>query len=187
MEEEKEKKEKKNSLLDFICKLWEKEAIRFVVIGGLNTVAGILVTWLIRYLFTTWNWDTELFVVYYRHAEHLIYFRTSTIDTTDTRLLYVDVPYVVNFVLLLPFAYTTQTKFAFRTPWSWGRFARYPISSIPNLVLTSLFICLFAGVIGLSAQLSYVLAPILALPIMFFIIRFLVKPIKKRKSQTPSA
>lgn len=181
-----EEERKKNRLFTFIAQLWEKEAIRFIFVGGINTLAGILVTWLIRYLFTKWGWDTELFVVYYRHAEHLIYFRASTIDTTDTRLLYVDIPYVINFIVLLPFAYTMQTKLAFRTPWSWGRFARYPISSIPNLILTSLFICLFAGVLGISAQWSYVLAPILALPIMFFIIRFLVKPIKKRKKQAPS-
>lgn len=181
-----EEERKKNKFFAFIARLWEKEAIRFIVVGGINTVAGILVTWLIRYLFTKWNWDTELFVVYYRNAEHLIYFKASSIETTDTRLLYVDIPYVINFIALLPFAYTMQTKFAFRTPWSWGRFARYPISSIPNLVLTSLFICLFAGVIGIPDQWSYVLAPVLALPIMFFIIRFLVKPIKKRKKQLPS-
>ena len=69
----------------------------------------------------------------------------------------------------------------FRTKWSFKRFLRYPLSSIPNLILTSLFICLFSGIIGIDPYISYVLAPICALPIMFFIIRFLVKPIKGKK------
>ena len=170
-----EEKKEKNKLMSFISYWWEKEAIRFIFVGGINTVVGILFTMLLRFIFNKVQWNPEILVIYYETGKGLV------TTKTDTQVLFVDVPYLLNFILLLPFAYTTQTKIAFRTPWSIKRFLRYPLSSIPNLILTSLFICLFSGILHLNSYISYILAPVLALPIMFFIIRFLVKPIQVKK------
>ena len=167
-------------IFNLIKKLFEKEAIRFLFVGGINTLLGILVTWLFRFIFESQNINPEIFVLYY-HKVHGLTFNDISNVQGSVQVLFVDIPYLINFIGLLPFAYTTQTLIAFRTKWSFKRFLRYPLSSIPNLILTSLFICLFSGIIGIDPYISYVLAPICALPIMFFIIRFLVKPIKGKK------
>lgn len=167
--------EEKSRLKSFISYWWEKEAIRFIFVGGVNTVIGIAFTMLLRFIFNQVGWNPEILVIYYEVGKGLV------TTKTDTQVLFVDMPYLLNFILLLPLAYTMQTKIAFRTPWSFKRLLRYPLSSIPNLILTSLFICLFSGICHLDPYISYVLAPVLALPIMFFIIRFLVKPIRTKK------
>ena len=180
MEENKEKKTS-NRLIDFIKKMWEIEAIRFIFVGGVNTLIGILFTMLLRFIFTKVHWNPEILVIYFSKASHSFSFSKTIIeDTLDTQILFVDIPYIINFVALLPLAYTMHAKIGFRTAWSWRKLAVYPLSSIPNLILTSLFICLFSGICGINPYISYILAPLLALPIMFFIIRFLVKPLKKK-------
>lgn len=161
----------------FVKSMWEKESIRFLFVGGINTLVGIIVTWILRAIFEQVNINPEVLVLYYEKSVGLTYKDLSNLQGA-VEVLYVDIPYLINFIALLPFAYTTQTLISFRTKWSLKRFIRYPLSSIPNLLLTSILICLFSGVIGINPYISYVLAPIVALPAMFFIIRFLVKPIK---------
>lgn len=177
-------KEKKQGFLSKIINLirilWEKESIRFIFVGGLNTLVGVIVTFIFRHIFESSNIDPEIFVLYYQKGLGLTYNDLSGVEGV-VEVLYVDIPYLINFIGLLPFAYTTQTLIAFRTKWSFKRFLRYPLSSIPNLILTSLLICLFSGILGINPYISYILAPVVALPAMFFIIRFLVKPIKGKK------
>jgi putative flippase GtrA len=149
---------------------WEKSFIRFVVVGGFNTLLGIVVISLLRYAFDNLigynpKWD---FV--------LLWFLN----------LQIDIPGLIMFVGLLPVSYSTQALWAFRTKWSWKRLAIYPLSSIPNFILQQGFIYLFEVVLGVNEYVSYVLAGILPIPIMFFIIRFLVKPKQKAESGDPA-
>ena len=152
-----------------IYKLWEKSFVRFVVVGGFNTLLGIIVTYILRYTFDNLigynpKWD---FV--------LLWFLN----------LQIDIPGLIMFIGLLPVSYSTQAIWAFRTKWSFKRLAIYPLSSIPNFILQQGFIYLFEIVLGVNPYISYALAAILPIPIMFFIIRFLVKPTQKAEQDVP--
>ncbi len=139
--------------------LWEQESIRFVFVGGINTVLGIVVSIFTRYIFI----DSNLLIKF------------------SFWFMEFDIPNLVSFVVLLPVAYTMQALIAFRSKWEWKRLAVYPLTSIPNLLLQQTGIYLFTKWTG-NADLSYILAAIAILPIMFFIIRFFVKPLKNRRS-----
>lgn len=141
--------------------LYSKESFRFLIAGGINTVLGMVGAMLMRALFVSLNWNAKIEI------------------PVNFPLPNWDIPYLVVFVLLLPVAYTFQALIAFQTKWNFKRMLVYPVSSIPNFICQELFIWLFEGVLGLSANLSYFLSPICSLPIMFFIIRLLVKPKKK--------
>ncbi len=150
-----------------IRKLWEKSFIRFVVVGGFNTLLGILVTYALRYTF-------DVLIGYNPKWDFLVWIFA----------LQIDIPGLIMFIGLLPVSYTTQALWAFRTKWSWKRLALYPLSSIPNFILQQGFIYLFEIVLGIDPYISYALAAILPIPIMFFIIRLLVKP-KNKQAETP--
>ncbi len=164
-----------NSLLGkfetFLRFWWEKSFVRFVFVGGLNTLLGILVVSLLRYAF-----------------DHLIGYNPKWDFVFLWFLnLQIDLPGLIMFVGLLPVSYTTQALWAFRTKWRWKRLAIYPLSSIPNFILQQGFIYLFEVVLGVNEYVSYVLAGLLPIPIMFFIIRFLVKPKQKAASVDPAS
>lgn len=150
----------------FIVFWWEKEAIRFLFAGAINTIVGIILSFIFRDILfeKVFNWNPKLIIL---QSPIVIEF---------------DYPYLIAFVLGLPIAYTTQTIMAFRAPWKWERFLRYPLSSIPNFLMQELGILIFESWIGWSHNIAYILGTILPLPIMFFIIRFLVKPKKKENT-----
>jgi putative flippase GtrA len=137
--------------------LWEKSFIRFIVIGGFNTLLGIIVVNLLRWLF-----------------ENVFFINAKWVFTIWFLTLEIDIPGVIMFVGLLPVAYTTQALWAFRSRWTLKRLAIYPLSSLPNFVMQQGFIYLFETVLGVPYWYSYVLATILPIPVMFFIIGFLV-------------
>lgn len=150
----------------FFWALYEKEPFRFLIAGGINTVLGIVASILFRLLFKAAGWDPKI--------------SFDFLEKIGLVAPNMDIPYLIAFVLLLPVAYTLQAFISFRTKWSFMRFLIYPISSIPNFICQELFIWLFEVVLKLPSSVSYFLAPICSLPIMFFIIRFLVKPLKKK-------
>ncbi len=164
--EEKNKEKKGSRLVSFIRYWWEKEPIRFLVAGAINTVIGVILTYLLRHF---------LF-------EMLLEWNPKWIILSSPIEISFDYPYLIAFVLGLPIAYSTQTIMAFRTKWSFKRFLRYPLSSIPNFFLQQLGILILEGWLKWPYEISYVLGCILPLPIMFFIIRFLVKPIQRKKA-----
>ncbi len=137
----------------FFWKLWEYAFIRFVIIGGLNTLIGVGFTLIMRITF-----DDVL-----------------QIDPKWTIFgLEGDWPVTLNYVVLFPLAYTTQALYSFRTTWSVKRLLIYPLSTIPNYLLNLGFTYLFETLIGLPFVLAYGLSAILPIPIMFIIIRLLV-------------
>lgn len=148
----------------FCWRMWEKEPIRFLFAGGVNTLLGILLSILFRFLFDqVWHYNPKF-----------VFWTLNGVDVISF-----DIPYLIAFVIGLPVAYTTHTLLAFRTKWKWKRFLRYPISAIPNFLLQEVCILIFDVWLNLPSSLSYILGAILPLPIMFFIIRVLVKPTKK--------
>jgi putative flippase GtrA len=133
---------------------WEKSFVRFLLVGGLNTGLGYITTLLLRY---TWFLQDPKWVIIAGQIE---------IDAANT----------VMFLLLFPVSYTLQARLAFRSPWKWQRLLVYPLSSIPNYLIQQGFIFLFESIFGLTPAIAYALAAIFAIPLMFFVIRFLVKP-----------
>ncbi len=147
----------------FFWKLYSKEPLRFIFWGGINTLITLINTMLLNLCFTQVEWSTK--------------FLGRTID----------IPFIIAFIIGIPIAYTTHTIFTFKVRWSWKRLARYPLSSIPNFLLQSALIYVLGELCGLNSYVVYVLAAILPLPIMFFINKFLVEPIKiKRKKASDS-
>jgi putative flippase GtrA len=140
-------------------KLYNKEPLRFVFWGGINTVITLLNTIVLNFLLQNEQWETKLLG------------RS------------IDIPFVICFIIGIPIAYTTHTLFTFKVKWSFTRLLRYPLSSIPNFILQSGFIYLFSEVLSLDIYFIYILSAILPLPIMFFINKFLVEPIKINKKE----
>jgi putative flippase GtrA len=136
----------------YLWTLWEKSFIRFLFVGGINTGLGYLVTIALRYL------------VFVNDPKWLIW----------SGLIEIDIANSVMFVMLFPVAYSLQAMLAFRTTWRWQRLFIYPLSSIPNYLIQQGFIYLFESTLALPPTLSYALAAILAIPLMFVIIRFLI-------------
>ncbi|MBM3909420.1 MAG: GtrA family protein [Firmicutes bacterium] len=132
--------------------LWDKPFIRFLFVGGVNTVLGYLTTLLLRF---TLFIDQPKWIL----IETLIEF-----DAANT----------VMFILLFPVSYSLQAWFAFRTQWTWKRLLLYPLTSIPNYLLQQACILVFEDWLGIQPVVAYALSAILPIPIMFFVVRFLV-------------
>jgi len=146
-------------------KLYQKESFRFLIAGGLNTLLGTVGAILLRLVFDANNWNAKIPFDF-----------LTNIGLVEPNM---DIPYLIVFVAFLPIAYTLQAKISFQTKWEWKRLAIYPLSSIPNFICQELFIYIFEVLLHVNPSVSYVLSPICSLPIMFFIIRVLVKPFKK--------
>ena len=72
-----EEKKEKNKLMSFISYWWEKEAIRFIFVGGINTVVGILFTMLLRFIFNKVQWNPVILVIYYETGKGLVTTKTD--------------------------------------------------------------------------------------------------------------
>ncbi len=142
----------------FYWKLWTKEGFRFLVIGGINTVVGYIVGTLLRFLFQ------DVFNITYKW----VFLKAS-----------IDIPYLLMFLLLFSYSYFMMSKFVFRTKWQLSRNFLYLLSSAPNFFLQQLFIWLFEDIIGLPYWWAYILASLAPIPLMYFVNKILVVPMKK--------
>jgi uncharacterized membrane protein YesL len=84
---------------------WEQSFFRFLVVGGVNTVLGYLLTLLLR--FGLFSEDPKWVLL--------------------PNILEFDVSNTVMFIVLFPVAYTFQAVFAFRQPWRFRRLMIYPL------------------------------------------------------------
>lgn len=134
-------------------KLYNKEPLRFVFWGGINTLITIINTIILNFFLINNQWQTKLL----------------------GRII--DIPFIICFIIGIPIAYTTHTLFTFKVKWSWKRLLCYPLSSIPNFILQSGFIYLFGEILDFNMNLVYVLSMILPLPIIFLITKIIVGPI----------
>lgn len=153
---------KKESTLGFkleslYWRLWEQSFFRFLVIGGLNTALGYLLTLLLRIGFFSSNPKWILL----------------------PNILEFDISNTVMFMMLFPVAYSLQAIFAFRQAWRFRRLMIYPLSSIPNYLLQQGLILLFETALSIPYLFAYGLASILPIPIMYFVVKFLIGTPKK--------
>ena len=89
------------------------------------------------------------------------------------------IPTVLNYLLNFPLAYTLHTKITFREKWEIKRMFAYALTAVPNLILQAAFALIFKDLIP-NGYIRHAVANILPLPIMFIIIRFIVRPLKKK-------
>ena len=138
-------------------KLWETSFFRFLVVGGVNTILGYLLTLVLRFGFFSENPKWVLLA----------------------NILEFDISNTVMFMILFPVAYTLQAVFAFRQPWRFRRLMIYPLSSIPNFLLQQGFILLFETGLSIPYIFAYGFAAILPIPLMYLVVKFLVGQSKK--------
>lgn len=159
----------------FIRKLYAKEAIRFLFWGAINTLFTYLLTQLVNYAIFVPNKlnPTPIFA-----------------DSSEAILIEIgnkfSIPYIIAFVISIPVSYTTNALFAFKQEWKWVRLCRYPLSSIPNFIVNLFGIWLFNIVLSWPYFIATFIAAIIPLPVMFFINKFLVGPIKLNKKNKES-
>ena len=139
-------------------KCYNNEPLRFIFWGGINTVITLINTMILNLIFSNVEWTTKILG------------RT------------IDLPFIVAFVIGIPIAYTTHTIFTFKQKWSFKRLLIFPLSSIPNFILQTGCIYIFGELCKLNINLTYFISAILPLPIMFFINKFLITPLKKKKN-----
>ena len=151
----------------FFWSCYSKEPLRFLFWGAINSLITIVNTYWIRAVFVACDWNIKAFE-----------------DSTEAILIIIgnkfDWPFIIAFCIGIPIAYTTHALFSFKQTWSWKRLARYPLSSIPNFILQLFAIWLLEVVLQLNPYLVYLLAAIFPLPVMFFINKILVSPLKKK-------
>lgn len=161
--------EKKSTLISKIKKLWENDKIRFLFTSGFNTVIGTLLSLLFSYLLlNVWKSSENVVIWFFK----------------------LNLPLTISFILAFPVSYTTQTLIAFRQEWKLKKLLIFPLSSIPNYILQQIFYFIWKAIFslftlsaGLIDKILYILAPLSALPIMYFVIRFIVKTKKDNNSQ----
>ena len=161
-----------NSLLGklekFFWTCYSKEPLRFLFWGGINSLVTILNTYWIRAVFVL-------------NSIPIKAFENSSNDILVIIGNKFDWPFIIAFIIGIPIAYTTHALFSFKQKWSFVRLLRYPLSSIPNFILQLFAIWLLEVVLHINPYLVYLLAAVFPLPVMFFVNKLLVSPLKKKK------
>ena len=141
-------------MIKFIKKLLSIEFVKFVIAGGLNTLFGGI---LIPFLFS---------------------FANTIPDLVIGKIFVFSVSLLIGYVIWFPFAYTLQVKFVFNTKWDWSRLGGYALTQVVNLFVNQLMLYLFKNVLGitlLNGLVSLTLAAFVTIPIMFILVRLVVK------------
>ena len=141
-------------MIKFIKKLLSIEFVKFVIAGGLNTLFGGI---LIPFLFS---------------------FANTIPDIQIGKIFVFSVSLLIGYVIWFPFAYTLQVKFVFNTKWDWSRLGGYALTQVVNLFVNQLMLYLFKNVLGitlLNGLVSLALAAFVTIPIMFVLVRLVVK------------
>lgn len=141
-------------MIKFIKKLLSIEFVKFVIAGGLNTLFGGI---LIPFLFS---------------------FTNTIPDLVIGKIFVFSVSLLIGYVIWFPFAYTLQVKFVFNTKWDWSRLGGYALTQVVNLFVNQLMLYLFKNILGitlLNGLVSLALAAFVTIPIMFVLVRLVVK------------
>ncbi|MBQ9730683.1 MAG: hypothetical protein IJV94_00990 [Bacilli bacterium] len=141
-------------MIKFIKKLLSIEFVKFVIAGGLNTLFGGI---LIPFLFS---------------------FANTIPDLVIGNIFVFSVSLLIGYIIWFPFAYTLQVKFVFNTKWDWSRLGGYALTQVVNLFVNQLMLYLFKNVLGitlLNGLVSLALAAFVTIPIMFVLVRLVVK------------
>lgn len=158
--------------IDSIKKLYDKQMIRFLFWGAINTLFTYSLTQLINYAIFVPN----------KLNPTPIFSNSNEIILKEIGNKF-SIPYIISFLFSIPVSYTTNALFVFKQKWKWLRLARYPLSSIPNFIINLFGIWLLNIILNLPYFIATFIASIMPLPVMFFINKFLVSPIKLNKSK----
>lgn len=148
-----------------ICAFYEShrtvilELIKFVLVGGVNTlIGGILLP--------------QLFQILTGEQSFILF-----------DFFVIDMPIIYGFLVWFTAAYYLQIRFVFRCKWDWRRFCIYPLTQIPNIAINQILLYLFKDVLKITVWdnlIARALAAGCALPIMFVLVRLVVKPLKRK-------
>lgn len=134
-----------------IQRYWKLEFIRFLIVGGINTAVGGIT---LPFLFTL----------------------LLPVDFVDFFSFSINLPVLYGYLLWFSFAYLFQVYFVFQGRLDWRSYLIYPFTQLPNLGLNLFFIYLFRQVFQWPIDIINVaLAALLPIPIMFFLVRFVIK------------
>jgi putative flippase GtrA len=141
-------------MIKFIKKILSIEFVKFIIAGGLNTLFGGI---LIPFIFS---------------------FADIIPDIQIGKIFVFSMSLLIGYLIWFPFAYTLQVKFVFNTKWDWSRLGGYALTQIVNLFVNQLMLYLFKNVLGitlLNGLVSLALAAFVTIPIMFVLVRLVVK------------
>ena len=141
-------------MIELIKKLFKSEFVKFVIVGGLNTLFGGI---LIPFIFS---------------------FADVVPDIQIGSIFVFSVSLLIGYVIWFPFAYTLQVKFVFKTKWDFSRLGGYVLTQVANLFMNQLMLYLFKHVLQitmLNGLVALVLAAVVTVPIMFVLVRLVVK------------
>ncbi|KPV58969.1 hypothetical protein QJ48_13530 [Paenibacillus sp. A3] len=146
-----------------VIKLWSSQFFRFLVVGGFNVVFGYGLTIILLKLLQNFGFN-----------QNIVCFG-----------LVIDIPILASTLIGIPLAYTTQTLVAFREKWKLTRMLYYPITMIPNVLIQQITYFYMERLINqlsplaYSTYISYAIATIAPIPVMFIMVKFIVTNKKK--------
>lgn len=141
-------------MLEKIKNILNKEFVKFVIVGGLNTLFGGI---LIPYIFS---------------------FANTIPDIQIGNIFAFSISLLIGYVIWFPFAYLLQVKYVFKTSWSLKRLGGYALTQIANLFMNQLLLYFFKYILQitlLNGLVSLALAAFVNIPIMFVLVRLVVK------------
>lgn len=145
-----------SQLYALIKKYWHYEIIRFLFVGGINTAfGGFALPFIIRLVIPQFDHWTLLGVQ-------------------------INIPITIGYLLWFTPAYLLQVFISFQSHPEWKRYAIYPFTQIPNYALQQSFFYTISIILGWMDIIAYGLSAILPIPIMFFLVRLIVKTKKKQ-------
>lgn len=115
---------------------------------------------------------------------HLIKFIiTGVINTAHFYLWYVlfltlgmelNIAFSLGFILSLIGSYFLNTYFTFKVKPNLKSFLKYPITALPNFIISNVGVYLLAEKLNVNRKLSGVLAGIIAIPITFLVTKYIL-------------
>ncbi|MFB0843157.1 hypothetical protein [Paenibacillus oleatilyticus] len=146
-----------------ISDLWSSQFFRFLIVGGFNVVFGYVLTIILLTILRNFGIN-----------QNIVCFG-----------LVVDIPILASVLIGIPLAYTTQTLVAFREKWKLTKMLYYPITMIPNVFIQQITYFYLERLIDQlfphihSTYISYAIATIAPIPVMFIMVKLIVTNKKK--------
>jgi putative flippase GtrA len=83
--------------------------------------------------------------------------------------------YTASYLIGIPVSYWINTRFVFRSAWSWKRLAAFPSVYLMQYVLGLALIWLFVDHLDISEKIAPLLAVPVTVPLTFLASRFIIK------------
>ncbi len=131
---------------------WKFEIIRFLFVGGVNTLfGGFLLPFIIRLMM-------------------------GDIATSWVLLgVTINIPITLGYLIWFTPAYFLQVYVSFQTKPALLRYAAYPFTQIPIYALQHLTFYVVASLLVWPEIIAYAVSALLPIPIMFILVRFIIK------------